>query len=260
MTPNGYTFNVNFPQAGTFSVQILTIASSGAGLEIFLDGNLKTNISFPSTGSDTSTNYTTSIPISAGAHSVQIYNPGLDWVNLGNITLNPYVTALAAYAVGNSGFNATWIWNRNNIFAASAGSSVTGTVQVAGLNTGTYSGTWWNTFGAGVISNFTFTVTNATVPVTLATPPVLRSIALYVGLPAHAGITPPNLTQSVASNSPPFILSLAITNSGGLPLSYSVSVTGANTAWLSLSSTNGYVSKTSAQIVQLGFNPAGDRN
>jgi hypothetical protein len=53
------------------------------------------------------------------------------------------------------------------------------------------------------------------------------------------------------------ILSLAITNSGGLPLAYSISVTGANTAWLSLSSTNDYVSKTSTQIVQLGFDPAG---
>ena len=175
---------------------------------------------------------------------------------LGNITLNPYVSTLAAYAIGNSGFNATWIWNRNNIFAASASGAIAGTVQVAGLNPGTYSGTWWDTFGAGVISNLTFTVTD-TNPVTLVTPPVLRSIALYVGIPAHAGITPPNLTQNIASNSPALILPLAITNSGGLPLAYSISVTGANHAWLSLSSTNDYVSKTSAQIVQLGFNPAG---
>ena len=29
MTPNGYTFNVNYPQSGTFSVQILTIATFG---------------------------------------------------------------------------------------------------------------------------------------------------------------------------------------------------------------------------------------
>jgi Domain of unknown function (DUF5060) len=255
-TPNGYIFDVNYPQAGTFSVQVLTIAAAGAGLEIFIDGNLQTNISFPSIGSDTSTNFTASISVSTGAHTINITNPGQDWIQLGNISLNPYVPTLAAYAIGNSNFDATWIWNRNNIFATSASGAVAGTVQVAGLNPGTYSGTWWDTFGAGVISNLTFTVAD-TNPVTLVTPLVLRSIALYVGIPAHAGITPPNLTQSVASNSPPLIQPLAITNSGGLPLAYSISVTGSSHAWLSLSSTNDYVSKTSTQIVQLSFNPAG---
>jgi hypothetical protein len=261
-TPNGYTFNVNYPVAGTFSVQVLQIAACGANLQIFLDGVIQTNVNFAANANcggnydGTTTNVTFSINASPGAHSVQLFNSGNDWIQLGNITLNPYVPTLAAYAIGNSNFDATWIWNRNNIFATSASGAVAGTVQVAGLNPGTYSGTWWDTFGAGVISNLTFTVTD-TNPVTLATPPVLRSIALYVGIPAHAGITPPNLTQSVASNSPPLILSLAITNSGGLPLAYSISVTGANTAWLSLSSTNDYVSKTSTQIVQLGFDPAG---
>jgi Domain of unknown function (DUF5060) len=255
-TPNGYIFDVNYPQAGTFSIQVLTIAAAGAGLEIFIDGNLQTNISFPSIGSDISTNFTASISVSTGAHTINIINPGQDWIQLGNITLNPYVPTLAAYAIGNSNFDAIWIWNRNNIFATKASGPVAGTVQVAGLNPGTYSGTWWDTFGAGVISNLTFTVTD-TNPMTLVTPPVLRSIALYVGIPAHAGIAPPNLTQSVASNSPSLILPLVIINSGGLPLAYSISVTGSNHAWLSLSSTNGYVSKTSTQIVQLGFDPAG---
>ncbi len=205
----------------------------------------------------TTTNVTFSINVPTGPHSVQLFDSGNDWLLLGNITLNPYVSALGAYAVGNSGFNATWIWNRNNIFAARASGGISGTVQVAGLTAGNYAATWWDTFGAGTISNFTFTVGGPNTPVTLVTPPILRSIALYVGIPAHAGITPPNLTQSVASNSPFFILPLMITNGGGLPLAYSLSVAGASHTWLSLSSTNDYVSKTSAQIVQLGFNPAG---
>jgi Domain of unknown function (DUF5060) len=262
-TPNGYTCNVNYPVAGTFSVQILQIAACGATLQMILDGVMKTNVAFASNTNcggnytGTTTNVTFSINVPAGSHSVKLFNAGNDWLLLGNITLNPYVSSLGAYALGNSGFNATWIWNRNNIFAASASGSTTGTVQVAGLNPGTYSATWWDTFGAGVISNFTFTVTSGNVPVTLATLPVLRSLALYVGLPAHAGIMPPNLTQSVVTNSPPFILPLAITNSGGLPLAWSISVSGANAAWLTLSVTNDHVPKTSTQIVQLGFNPAG---
>jgi hypothetical protein len=238
MTPNGYTFNVNYPQSGTFSVQILTIASSGAGLEIFLDGTVQTNISFPATSGDTSTNFTATIAVPAGTTNIQIYNPGLDWVNLGNITLDPYVPVLSAYAVGNAGFSAVWVWNRNNIFDPNASSSTTGTVGVAGLNAGTYSGTWWDTFAGVAISNFTFTVTNTNLPVILNTPPILRSAALYVGLPPLANVTAPNLNQTLGTNSPAFSVPLAIANSGGLPLGYSLSVTNANpVAYSAISST-----------------------
>jgi hypothetical protein len=228
MTPNGYIFNVNYPQAGTFSVQIITIASSGAGLEIILDGTVRTNISFPATSGDTSTNFTASIAVSAGAHSIQIYNPGLDWVTLGNLTLNPYVPVLSAYAVGNAGFSAVWVWNRNNVFDPNASSSVAGMVQVAGLNAGTYSGAWWDTFAGVAISNFTFTVASSNSPVTLNTPPILRSAALYIGLPPQANVTAPNLNQMLGTNSPAISVPLAIADSGGLPLSYSLVVTNPN--------------------------------
>jgi hypothetical protein len=257
MTPNGYTFLVNYPQAGTFSVQLLQIALSGAGLEIFLDGNLQTNISFPSTAGDTSTNFIASISVSAGSHSIYLYNPGLDWILLGNITLNPYVASLGAYAVGTNDWQALWLWNRANVFAAAPGPSVSGTVAVAALNPGTYSGTWWDTFGAGAISNFTFTVASGNTAVTLGTPPILRSMALYVGIPAKAGIVIPNLNVSAASNSSPFNLPLIITNGGGLPLAYLLSATSSVPAWLSYSSTNGYVSKSGTVTGYLAFNPAG---
>ena len=257
MTPNGYTFQVNYPQNGTFSVQVLQIASSGAGLQIFLDGNLRTNISFPSTSSDTPTNFTASISVSAGSHSIKIYNPGLDWIVLGNLTLNPYVGSLAAYAIGTNDWQALWLWNRANVFAAAPGPSASGMVTIAGLDAGTYSGTWWDTFGAGVISNFTFTVMSANTPVSLATPPILRSMALYVGLPAKAAIFASNLNQFAISNALPINLPITITNGGGLPLAYSLSATSAVPAWLSFSSTNGYVSGSGTQTLHLELNPAG---
>ncbi len=228
MTPNGFTFNVSYPQSGTFAVQVLQIAASGAGLEIFLDGTLQTNISFPASSSDTSTNFTATIPVSTGAHSVKIYNPGLDWILLGDITLNPYTPTLAAYSVGNSGFNATWVWNRTNIFNTTANASVAGTVQVAGLNNGTYSATWWDTYAGVPISNFNFTVTSTNIPAILNTPAILRSAALYVGLPPQANVIAPNLAQTLGTNSPLLTVPLTITNGGGLPLGYSLSVTGAN--------------------------------
>jgi hypothetical protein len=257
MTPNGYTFLVDYPVNGTFAVQVLQIAQSGAGLEIFLDGTLKTNISFPSAGSDTSTNFTASIPVSAGSHSINIYNPGLDWIVLGSITLNPYVSSLAAYALGTNNWQAVWLWSPTNVFAAVPGPAVSGTVSINNLSAGAYSGTWWDPFGAGAISNFTFTVSGNTVPVTLPTPPILRSMALYVGVPAQAQITAPNLALNADSNSSSFSAPLVITNNGGLPLSYSLTSYSPVPAWLSFSSTNGYVSGSGAVTVDLTFNPAG---
>ena len=257
MTPNGYTFLVNYSQPGTFSVQVLIIAASGAGLQISVDGVVQTNISWPATGSDTSTNFTASLPISTGAHLIQLYNPGQDWIQLGNITLNPYAAQLGAYAVGNTNFQAVWIWNRTNVFLTNATTTIAGTVSIAGLNPGTYSATWWNTFGAGALSNLTFTVTASNVPLTLTTPPVLRSVALFAGLPAQAHITLPDLALAVSSNSPSFNLPLSITNNGGLPLAYSLSSTNPVPSWLTLSSTNGYVSKSGVVTLYLAFNPAG---
>jgi len=257
MTPNGDTFIVNYPQNGTFSVQVLQIAQSGAGLEIYLDGNLQTNIAFPSAASDTSTNFTASIPVSAGSHSINIFNPGLDWILLGNITLNPYVPSLGAYAIGTNNWQALWLWNRTNVFAASPGPNVAGTVTIAGLDPGSYSATWWDTFGAGAISNFTFNVASSNAPVTLGTPQILRSMALFIGIPAQAGVITPNPNQFALSNSSPLNLPLMITNSGGLPLAYTLSSTSAIPAWLSFSSTNGYVSKSGVLTVYLALNPAG---
>ena len=114
-----------------------------------------------------STNKNPRINVSAGAHTIHLTNPGTDWLKLGNITLNPYVFQLGAYAIGNSNFYAAWLWHRTNVFSATAGPALTGTVDVTGLNPGTYSATWWDTFGAGAISNFTFTV-SSTNPVTSA--------------------------------------------------------------------------------------------
>ena len=260
---NGYTFFVNYPSNGTFAVRVTSISACAGTLQIILDGTTMTNVAFPgnstcgTTYTATSTNKTFTISVTAGVHTIKLANPGADWIQLGNITLNPYAAQLGTYAVGNTNFTAMWLWHRTNIFRATPGPSVTGTVDVGGLSAGTYAATWWDTFGAGVISNFTFTVTNPGVPVTLTTPAILRSTALYAGLAAQAGVVSPNLTQTVAPNSAPFNLPLAITNSGGLPLAYSLSFTGAIPSWLSFSSTNGYVSKSGVVTVYLAFNPTG---
>ncbi len=262
LTPT-YTFLVNYPTIGTFRVRVSQSSPCGGSLQIVVDGTVQTNVTYAGNGTcggantpvTVNVNYT--INVSAGSHTILVSAPGPDWIHLSTITLNPYVPRLGAYAVGTNNWQALWLWDRTNVFLASPTSTVTGTVDVVGLDPGTYSGTWWDTFGAGAVSNFTFTVTGSTVPVTLGAPPFVRSMGLYVGIPAQAGIVAPNLTQTATSNSPPFNLPLVITNSGGLPLAYSLSSTSAVPAWLSFSSTNGYVSKSGALTVYLAFNPTG---
>src|SRR5205823_8461953 len=178
MTPNGYTFQVNYPPGGgTFSVQILIVASSGAGLTISLDGTTANSISFPSAATDQNTNYTLSVNVPAGQHTINLWDPGLDWVNLGNITLNPYVSILGAYQIGNTNFAALWFWHRTNVYNPSASEAVSGSLLLSGLQEGLYSGTWWDTSTGVALSSFDFSVTG-TNAVTISTPPILRSVAL----------------------------------------------------------------------------------
>jgi len=226
MTPNGYTFLVNYGQAGTFSVQVVQIAASGAGLTITVDNSFSNSVSWPSSGSDQSTNFTLTVNVSAGAHTINLWNPGQDWVNLGEITLDPYVSILGAYQIASTNFAALWLWHRTNIYNPTASLSVSGTLPLSGLQPGTYAATWWDTFAGVALSNFTFAV-SGTNGATLATPAILRSIALFAGPPAQAAISAPHLTQTLGTNSPPLLLPLVITNRGGLPLACSLSVTGA---------------------------------
>jgi hypothetical protein len=239
MTPNGYTFLVNYPAGGgTFAVQIVQIASSGAGLRITVDNTTTNSISFPAAGADQSTNYVLSVNVGAGQHTVRLWNPGQDWVNLGNITLAPYASILAAYQVGNTNFAAVWLWHRTNIYQAGASTTVNGTFPLSGLQPGTYSAAWWDTFAGKAVSNFSFTVVGSNT-VTIPVPPVLRSLALFAGKPPEAGITAPGLVRTMGTNSPVLSFPLTITNRGGLPLSYSLTITGLNAiAWAASNSTN----------------------
>jgi hypothetical protein len=227
---NGYRFLVDYPQAGTFSVQVLETSTWGdSNLRIFLDGVLKTNVTFFSTnGGQTNLTFTVAVP--AGPHTIALTNNALDWLVLGDLTLDPYAPMLGAYAVGNTNFQAAWIWHRANLSLANAGTALTGTVAVKGLEAGTYSASWWDSFNGGVISNFTISIPTNGAVFSAGTPPITRSAALYVGPSARATMAVPALTHTLVTNSPPLWTALTLTNSGGLPLHYSLTLTGLSVA------------------------------
>ena len=245
MTPNGYTFVVNYPAGGgTFSAQVIIVAAAGAGLTIYLDGTVAGSVLFPGTGSDQNTNYVLTVNVPAGQHTIKLWNPGLDWVDLGNLTLAPYVPMLGAYQISNTNFAALWFWHRTNIYNATANASLAGTFPLAGLKPGNYQATWWDTITGTQISNFLFSVTD-TNPVTISTPTILRSTAMFAGTPPQAALQLPVLTRAVATNSPPLNLTLGITNNGGLPLAYSMCITGVSPVI--------YTSADSSQLRGPGF-------
>src|SRR5204863_9374475 len=112
----------------------------------------------PATGGNTTMNLTISVNVSAGQHTIKLYDQYQDWILLGNITLNPYASILGAYQIGNTNFAAVWIWHRTNIYYTAASTTVTGSFSLNGLQAGTYNGTWWDTFADATLSNFTLTV------------------------------------------------------------------------------------------------------
>jgi hypothetical protein len=223
---NGYTFLVNYAQPGTFSVQILEISPYGnSNLRVALDGVTRTNITFlAANGGPTNATFTIAVP--AGPHSILLTNGALDWVVLGNLTLDPYVPLLGAYSVGNTNFAAAWVWHRTNLYATTAGAPVTGTVDLTNLRAGSYAAAWWDTYAGAALTNFTLTVPVDGATNRLATPAIQRAAALYVGKPAQAVLTAPPLEFTLGTNSPPLTTTLILSNAGGLPLNYSLSITG----------------------------------
>jgi hypothetical protein len=228
MTPDGYTFLVDYPAAGTFAVQVVQTALSGAGLTILLDDVTETNVSFPSsTNGDITTNVTFTIDVPAGEHSIWMTNGGLDWINLGSLTLDPYAPLIGAYGLANSQFAALWFWHHTNVYYPAATSAVAAQTSLTGLQAGSYSGVWWDPAAGAVLSNITFTVTGPSQSNIITSPPILRSAAFYAGLPARAQVGASALAETLGTNAPPVTLPVTITNSGGLPLAWSLSVTNA---------------------------------
>ena len=226
MTPNGLTLLVNYPQAGIFSAQVLEIASSGAALNVKVDG-ASTNVVFPSAPADVSTNFVLTLNVAAGLHTITLTNGGLDWIELGYLTLNPYVPMIGGYQVSNPKFSALWLWHHTNIYLPTATATATAQATISGLEPGAYNGTWWDPAAGVPLGNISFTQ-SAGGQVVLNPPAILRSIAFYAGHPPAAQIVAPALSAALGTNAPWLTMPLSISNSGGLPLGYSIAISNAS--------------------------------
>ncbi|HLV81910.1 MAG TPA: hypothetical protein VKT32_16600, partial [Chthonomonadaceae bacterium] len=182
MTPKPLTFQVAYPQAGTFAVTVGQVARAGAHLTLSVDGRASER-DFPAAESDytpKSGQETLSVDVPAGAHTITVENTGKDWVVIREFALSNYAPALAANARAGQDYLAAWIYNRDNIGKTGASSTASGTLRLPALKPGKYQATWWDTIVGKPLDTADLTVTGDKEGATLSTPPIGTDVALYV--------------------------------------------------------------------------------
>lgn len=193
MMPKPLTLQVNYPQAGTFAVSVAQVAKSGAHLKVSVDDKTQER-DYPSAADDynpKAADTTMTIDVPAGAHTITVQNTGKDWFMVRQFALSNYTTALAAQARLGKDFAAAWIYNRGTVdtpFAQTKeATGVSGQLKLVGLQNGKYRATWWDTYTGKSLDATDISVTNAKEGISLATPPVVRDVALYI---VRAGTSP----------------------------------------------------------------------
>ncbi len=186
MTPKPLTFQVSYPQPGTFTVTAARVARAGAHLRVAVDGKVAER-DYPAGNADYTpegSQAAVQVEVPAGAHTVTVENTGNDWVVIRDFALSGYASALAAQARIGKDFAAAWVYHRDNINVApsktSGLSAANGRLRLIGLQKGRYRATWWDTQAGKSLDAADVTVADAKEGVTLVTPSIVRDAALYV--------------------------------------------------------------------------------
>jgi hypothetical protein len=196
MMPKPLTLQVSYAQAGTFAVSVAQVAKAGAQVKVSVDGKAVEH-DFPAASSDYNpkgADATVTVDVPTGAHTVTVQNTGKDWFVVRQFALSNYAPALAAQARVGKDYVAAWIYNRATVDAPLAQTKettgISGQVHLTGLQAGKYRATWWDTYAGKSLDATDVSVTNTKEGLALATPPVVRDVALYVvraGTPSPGG-------------------------------------------------------------------------
>ncbi len=196
MIPKPLTLQVSYAQVGTFAVSVEQVAKLGAHVKVSVDGK-SAERDYPAAASDyhpKAAEETVSIDVPAGAHTITVQNTGKDWFVVRQFALSNYAPALAAQARVGKDYAAAWVYNRATVDSplaqTKATTGISGRVLLTGLQAGKYRATWWDTYAGRSLDATDVSVTSAKEGLTLATPPVVRDIALYVvraGTPLPGG-------------------------------------------------------------------------
>jgi hypothetical protein len=194
MMPKPLTLQVSYAQPGTFAVSVAQVAKAGAHVKLSVDGKA-TERDFPAASADYNpkgSEETLAVEVPAGAHTITVQNTGKDWFVVRQFALSNYAPALASQARVGKDYAAAWVYNRATVDAPLAqtkdGSGISGKLHLTGLQAGKYRATWWDTYAGKSLDETEVSVTNVKEGIALATPPIVRDVALYV---VRAGTPPP---------------------------------------------------------------------
>src|SRR5205823_5884264 len=107
-------------------------------LVLLVDGAPAAEKAFPGTGKDNGVTAVLEAKVPAGPHEVKVENTGEDWVRVRQFELEPYASTLGVMGRAGKDFAALWISNRTRQESG-------GKLSVAGLQSGSYHATWWDT-------------------------------------------------------------------------------------------------------------------
>jgi hypothetical protein len=160
---NNPTFVVNFPYAGDAIVHVNSVATSGAVLEIYVDGSLVERVPLPDRDgkNDASANeYNMSVrtSISPGTHEIRLDNSGGDWLSIDFLELTGTMLRSAKTRVmglSNGTLALVWVQNRDHTWwNAVNGIPVepirTATIELSGFVDGQYVVEWWDTYAGRI--------------------------------------------------------------------------------------------------------------
>ncbi len=100
------TFNLTMPEAGSFVIRVAQVSPYGTNsLKILVDD--KQVLASNYTGG--AVNFDISVPLSAGAHKVQVKNTGQDWFLIGSYEFVPN-NIRPIDSIGMIGTNRAWLW------------------------------------------------------------------------------------------------------------------------------------------------------
>jgi hypothetical protein len=168
-------FPVDMAVPGTFSVTLGQIAKSGAHPVIRVDGATAAEKDYPAGDRDQNTSDVLSASVPAGHHVIELTNTGPDWVRAASFSLSPFGPTLAVLGKADDDSAALWIRSTEPDDAPR-----TGRVTIpAGLGSGTYDVTWFDTATGAPLSHETLHV-EADQPAELHTPPITHDIAVFL--------------------------------------------------------------------------------
>jgi hypothetical protein len=149
--PGRATYRLELPAPTTVRVRVTGLDGNAreAAVSILVDGRevaRKSWLARAAEAPSASQPANLPFPLSAGAHTLVIENPGAPgWFELGGLDFDLKVPVLAAVGRRGPDFIAVWLWHREGVFALVPPPAVAGVLKINDVPAGAWHVTWWDT-------------------------------------------------------------------------------------------------------------------